>query len=289
MTETTEIPANAIRCLDHGFVSLVDYMGSDDAIVQAARVSYGAGTKKKSDDRGLIRYLMRHHHSTPFEMVEFKFVMKMPIFVARQFIRHRTANVNEYSARYSILSNEFYIPEPEYLAPQSKTNNQGRSEESLTAFEALQIQNKIDLHNALSYGLYEELLGTEDKPQLARELARMVLPVNGYTQWYWKCDLHNIFHMLKLRLDSHAQFEIRVYAEAIYKLIKDKVPLAVEAFDDYQLNAVMLSAMEFDLIRDLLHSPIKAEKIPDEKLKQLYRLSDREIREFRQKFKLERE
>ncbi len=211
--------------LDHGFVRVIDYMGDDAAIVQAARVSYGAGTKHVQNDEGLIRYLMRHWHSTPFEMCEIKLHVKLPVFVARQWIRHRTANVNEYSARYSILDREFYIPAPEQLAAQSVVNNQGRGE-VLTGEESARVLEMLKADANTAYDHYEEMLSTDGQQGLARELARMNLPANIYTQWYWKVDLHNLFHFLRLRADAHAQYEIRVYAEAIAACVQDWVPLA---------------------------------------------------------------
>ena len=223
--------------LDHGFVRVVDYMGDDAAIVQAARVSYGAGTKTARDDAGLIRYLMRHWHSTPFEMCEIKLHVKLPVFVARQWIRHRTANVNEYSARYSILDREFYIPDPAHLAAQSRVNNQGRGERPRGA-EAARVLALLRRDADTAYDHYEAMLSTEGQQGLARELARMNLPANVYTQWYWKIDLHNLFHFLRLRADPHAQYEIRAYAEALCDVVKDWVPAAYAAFEDYRLNAV---------------------------------------------------
>ncbi len=202
----------AVPVLDHGFVRVVDYMGDDAAVVQAARVSYGRGTRKALEDEGLIRYLMRHYHSTPFEMCEIKFHVKLPIFVARQWIRHRTANVNEYSARYSILDKDFYLPAPEQMAMQSADNRQGRGE-VLDAETAARVLSLLRQDAEQTYGHYEEMLGEE--VGLARELARMNLTLNTYTQWYWKTDLHNLFHFLRLRADAHAQYEIRVYAEAM--------------------------------------------------------------------------
>ena len=217
------------KVLDHGFIRVIDYMGNDTSIVQAARVSYGEGTKKSRDDRSLIFYLMRHWHSTPFEMCEVKFHIKLPVFVARQWIRHRTANVNEYSARYSILDNEFYIPKFENLASQSNSNNQGRGEilKGSEADKVIQILKDDSLRN---YQNYQEMLSQDNKKGLARELARMNLPTNIYTQWYWKIDLHNLFNFIRLRNDNHAQYEIRVYAEKIAKLVKSWVPVAFEAF-----------------------------------------------------------
>ncbi|MEZ5911850.1 MAG: FAD-dependent thymidylate synthase [Paracoccaceae bacterium] len=227
--------------LDHGFVRVIDYMGDDSAIVQAARVSYGEGTKHVQNDEGLIRYLMRHGHSTPFEMCEVKFHVKLPVFVARQWIRHRTANVNEYSARYSILDREFYIPAPEQLAAQSTVNNQGRGE-VLEGREAAQVLEILKGDAARSYDHYEAMLSQDGQQGLARELARMNLPANVYTQWYWKIDLHNLFHFLRLRADAHAQYEIRVYAETMCRLVADWVPLAYAAFEDYRMGGVNLSA-----------------------------------------------
>ncbi len=232
--------------LDHGFVRVVDYMGDDAAIVQAARVSYGRGTKAVSNDEGLIRYLMRHWHSTPFEMCEVKFHVKLPVFVARQWIRHRTANVNEYSARYSVLDREFYIPAPEQLAAQSTQNNQGRGA-VLAGEEAARVLDLLKRDSQQAYDSYEDMLSTaqpDGTPQqgLARELARMNLPMNIYTQWYWKVDLHNLFHFLRLRADPHAQYEIRVYAELIGQIVADWVPLAWAAFADYRLGGVNLSS-----------------------------------------------
>ena len=237
--------------LDHGFVRVIDYMGDDAAIVQAARVSYGAGTKHVSNDEGLIRYLMRHWHSTPFEMCEIKLHVKLPVFVARQWIRHRTANVNEYSARYSILDREFYIPAPEQLAAQSTVNNQGRGE-VLTGDEAARVLEMLKSDAARAYDHYQDMLSQDGQQGLARELARMNLPANIYTQWYWKTDLHNLFHFLRLRADAHAQYEIRVYAEAIANCVADWVPLAYGAFQDYRMGGAALSAKALDCLRRML-------------------------------------
>ncbi len=234
--------------LDHGFVRVIDYMGDDSAIVQAARVSYGAGTKHVSNDEGLIRYLMRHWHSTPFEMCEVKFHVKLPVFVARQWIRHRTANVNEYSARYSILDREFYIPAPEHLAAQSTVNNQGRGA-VLQGEEAARVLELLKSDAGRAYDNYEAMLSQDGQQGLARELARMNLPANVYTQWYWKVDLHNLFHFLRLRADAHAQYEIRVYAELMCKLVADWVPIAFGAFEDYRMGGVNLSAKGVEVIR----------------------------------------
>ena len=234
--------------LDHGFIRVIDYMGDDSAIVQAARVSYGAGTRHVQNDEGLIRYLMRHWHSTPFEMCEIKLHVKLPVFVARQWIRHRTANVNEYSARYSILDREFYIPEPAQLAAQSTVNNQGRGA-VLEGAEAARVLETLKRDAATSYDHYEEMLSQEGQQGLARELARMNLPMNIYTQWYWKTDLHNLFHFLRLRADIHAQYEIRVYAEAIAACVRDWVPAAYAAFEDYRLGGTTLSGKAITVLK----------------------------------------
>lgn len=237
--------------LDHGLIRVIDYMGDDAAICQAARVSYGRGTKAVSDDRGLIRYLMRHWHSTPFEMCEVKFHVKLPIFVARQWIRHRTANVNEYSARYSVMDREFYIPAPEHLAAQSTVNNQGRGQ-VLQGAEAARVLDLLREDAMRAYDHYEDMLTPDadtGKLGLARELARMNLPANVYTQWYWKIDLHNLFHFLRLRADVHAQYEIRVYAQIMCDIVKDWVPQAYEAFEDYRLGAVSVSAKAKEVLK----------------------------------------
>ena len=246
--------------LDHGFIRVIDYMGDDAAIVQAARVSYGAGTKHVQNDEGLIRYLMRHWHSTPFEMCEIKLHVKLPVFVARQWIRHRTANVNEYSARYSILDREFYIPEPQHLAAQSVVNNQGRGE-VLTGAESARVLEMLKRDANTAYDHYEAMLSTTDQngdaqQGLARELARMNLPANIYTQWYWKVDLHNLFHFLRLRADPHAQYEIRVYAEAIAACVKDWLPLAYAAFEDYRMGGVTLSSKAIDCVKRMLKGEV---------------------------------
>ena len=241
----------AYPVLDHGFVRVVDYMGDDAAICQAARVSYGRGTKSVSNDEGLIRYLMRHWHSTPFEMCEIKLHVKLPVFVARQWIRHRTANVNEYSARYSILDREFYIPAPEHLAAQSRVNNQGRGE-VLQGAEAQRVLDILREDAMRAYDHYEDMLTPDaeaGKQGLARELARMNLPANVYTQWYWKTNLHNLFHFLRLRVDFHAQYEIRVYAETMCRIVKDWVPDAYGAFEDYRLGGVNLSGRAVEVLK----------------------------------------
>ncbi len=253
-----EILYTPLPVLDHGFVRVVDYMGDDSAIVQAARVSYGKGTKKVSEDRGLINYLMRHWHTTPFEMCEIKFHIKVPIFIARQWIRHRTANVNEYSARYSILDREFYMPAPEHLAAQSTINNQGRGE----VLEGEYAQKVLDLlkrDSMQAYDTYEYLLnekGDEDRPGLARELARMNLPVNYYTQWYWKIDLHNLMHFLRLRADAHAQYEIQAYADVMIDVLKRWVPAAYDAFVDYRLGAATFSSKMLTVLRRRLNGEV---------------------------------
>jgi thymidylate synthase (FAD) len=245
----------AAPVLDHGFIRVIDYMGDDAAIVQAARVSYGAGTKHVSNDEGLIRYLMRHWHSTPFEMCEVKLHVKLPVFVARQWIRHRTANVNEYSARYSILDREFYIPEPSQLAAQSTVNNQGRGA-VLEGEEAARVLDMLKRDANTAYDHYEAMLSQDGQQGLARELARMNLPANVYTQWYWKVDLHNLFHFLRLRADAHAQYEIRVYAEAIAAAVKDWVPIAFAAFEDYRLGGVTLSAKAIAVLKRRLSGEV---------------------------------
>ena len=234
-----------VGLLDHGFVRVVDYMGDDAAVVQAARVSYGKGTKAVRRDRGLIRYLMRHRHTTPFEMCELKLHIKLPIFVARQWIRHRTANVNEYSARYSVLDREFYLPRPEDLAVQSSDNKQGRGAE-LTSDQAAEVLRLLRRDAMQTYETYETLM--EDF-NLARELARIDLPLNAYTQWYWKIDLHNLLHFLSLRMHPHAQYEIRVYADAIGEFVRNWVPLTWEAFSDYRLGGAFLSRGAIDVVR----------------------------------------
>jgi thymidylate synthase (FAD) len=294
-----EILYKAIPVLDHGFVRVIDYMGDDAAIVQAARVSYGKGTKKVSEDKGLINYLLRHRHTTPFEMCEIKFHVKLPIFVARQWIRHRTANVNEYSARYSILDREFYLPDREFLefqrsrrrakrgsasgepelfeedrgpklkvlAAQSRQNRQGR-DEILPSEEARKVLTLIKAESARAYTIYTKLLNedqagrviNEERHGLARELARMVLPANVYTQWYWKVDLHNLLHFLSLRSDPHAQFEIRAYADAMLEIVRCWVPITHDAFLQHRLNAVTLSAKAFEIVRRM----IAGEKITEE-------------------------
>ena len=244
-----------IPVLDHGFVRAIDYMGDDAAIVQAARVSYGRGTRRVQEDTGLIRYLMRHRHTTPFEMCEIKFHVKLPIFVARQWIRHRTASINEYSARYSILDKEFYIPAPEQLAAQSVINRQGRGS-VLQGAEAEAVLAILRDDSERCYTHYASMLNEEpadpSRQGLARELARMNLTLNTYTQWYWKTNLHNLFHFLSLRADAHAQHEIRVYADAMLTMVDAWVPAAAQAFRDYRLGAVTLSAQMLVVLRRML-------------------------------------
>lgn len=245
--------------LDHGFVRVIDYMGDDSAIVQAARVSYGKGTKMVNEDKGLVNYLMRHRHSTPFEMCEIKFHVKLPIFVARQWIRHRTANVNEYSARYSIMDKEFYMPNPEHLAAQSTINRQGR-DEILQGEQATRVLDLLREDALRAYQHYETMLNEDSAgnvldptlPGLARELARMNLPVNFYTQWYWKIDLHNLMHFLSLRADPHAQYEIRAYADVMLEVLKKWVPITYEAFMNHRMGAASLSAKGLAVVKALL-------------------------------------
>lgn len=255
-----EILYDAIPVLDHGFVRVVDYMGNDASVVQAARVSYGKGTKQVNQDAGLINYLMRHWHSTPFEMCEIKFHVKMPIFVARQWIRHRTANVNEYSARYSVLDKEFYIPTADQLAPQSAANHQGRSEQTLSAEESARVLQILRQDAEQCYDHYQELMNEDEKGNIidpnrsgiARELARMNLNLNFYTQWYWKIDLHNLMHFLRLRADSHAQYEIRVYADVMTDILKRWLPITHDAFINHRQNAVNLSGKGVDVVKRML-------------------------------------
>jgi thymidylate synthase (FAD) len=250
--------------LDHGFIRVIDYMGDDSAVVQAARISYGRGTKRVSEDQGLINYLMRHRHTTPFEMCEIKFHVKLPIFVARQWIRHRTANVNEYSARYSILDKEFYIPAAEHLAIQATANRQGRGE-VLQGRAAQRVLDLLRSEAERAYAGYTELLnpapgsdpgedGTArpERPGLARELARMNLSLNFYTQWYWKADLHNLMHFLSLRADPHAQYEIRAYAETMLEILARWVPMTHAAFVEYRMQAALISKTGIAVIRRLI-------------------------------------
>jgi thymidylate synthase (FAD) len=254
-----EILYTPLPVLDHGFVRVIDYMGDDAAVVQAARVSYGKGTKKVSEDRGLIQYLLRHRHTTPFEMCEIKYHVKLPIFVARQWIRHRTANVNEYSARYSILDNEFYLPAPDQLAAQATNNRQGRGD-LLTGNDAARVLDLLRDDAIRAYRGYADLLNEDEngaaidpaRQGLARELARMNLSLNFYTQWYWKTDLHNLLNFLSLRADAHAQYEIRVYADAMLETVDRWVPLTAEAFRQYRLGGAQLSANGLAVVKQLI-------------------------------------
>ena len=246
------------KVLDKGFIRIVDYMGNDSSIVQAARVSYGKGTKKKSLDEGLIRYLLRHKHTTPFEMCEIKLHVKLPIFIARQWIRHRTANVNEYSARYSILEDEFYIPKIANLAEQSSSNKQGRGKK-ITEGLAAKIIKILKDDSTRCYNNYLWMLNEnntqgydETRDSLSRELARINLTLNTYTEWYWKIDLHNFMHFLSLRADHHSQFEIRAYADVLIKILKKWVPITYKAFCSYMLNSAELSQEALQVIKELI-------------------------------------
>ena len=257
--ELEKVLYEAIPVLDHGFIRVIDYMGDDSSIVQSARVSYGKGTKKVSTDDGLIRYLMRYRHSTPFEMCEIKYHVKLPIFIARQWIRHRTANVNEYSARYSILDKEFYLPAKDQLAAQSQSNRQGRGD-VLQGKQAEEVLNILKDDATRTYNNYEKLLnerfdGTkidENKIGLARELARMNLTLNTYTQWYWKTDLLNLLNFLFLRADDHAQYEIRVYAQIMLDTVKKWVPITYQAFMDYRVGAAEISSKGLKIIKYMI-------------------------------------
>jgi len=257
--ELEKVLYEATPVLDHGFIRVIDYMGDDSSIVQSARVSYGKGTKKVSTDEGLIKYLMRHRHSTPFEMCEIKYHVKLPIFIARQWIRHRTANVNEYSARYSILDKEFYLPAKGQLAAQSQSNRQGRGD-VLQGKQAEEVLNILKDDATRTYDNYEKLLnerfdGTkidENKTGLARELARMNLTLNTYTQWYWKTDLLNLLNFLFLRADDHAQYEIRVYAEKMLDTVKRWVPITYQAFMDYRVGAAEISSKGLKVIKSMI-------------------------------------
>ena len=271
-----EILDKQFDVLDHGFVRLIDYMGSDAAIVQAARVSYGAGTKKVSEDRGLIRYLMCNHHTSPFEMVELKFHVKLPIFVARQWIRHRTANVNELSGRYSVMKEEFYVPSENDIREQATDNKQGRASDMAPEDLRRRLVEYLNKSQKDSYESYQEFVEAD----LARELARISLPLSLYTEWYWKIDLHNLFHFLKLRLDAHAQLEIRVYAEVMADMVRAVCPVAYEAFEDYILNAVSFSGPELKLLGSALEG-----YAPDRDTLVKHGLSKREAGELLEKLK----
>lgn len=251
-----------IKVLDHGFIRVIDYMGDDSAIVQAARVSYGKGTKQLNQDKGLINYLMRHRHTTPFEMCDIKFHIKLPIFVARQWIRHRTASVNEYSARYSILGNEFYIPERQHLAAQSLTNKQGRSNEELPKEIADKVLALLENDAKTCYQHYTEMMNQDEHGNIidentigiTRELARMNLTLNYYTEWYWKVNLHNLLHFLALRADPHAQYEIRVYADKMLEIVKNWVPFTYEAFNEYRIEGNTISKKGLEVIKRLINN-----------------------------------
>lgn len=256
-----ELLYKPIKVLDHGFVRVVDYMGDDTSIVQAARVSYGKGTKKTSQDKGLINYLMRHRHTTPFEMCDIKLHVKLPIFIARQWIRHRTASVNEYSARYSILSNEFYVPSQEHLTPQSKENKQGRGADVLPEEEAnhvLQLlqEDAVRCHRNYISMMNEDEEGNiidDSKTGITRELARMNLTLNTYTEWYWKINLHNLLHFVALRADHHAQYEIQAYAKAIQNVIKEWVPFVYESFEEHMVHGTRISRKGMEVIRNMIN------------------------------------
>ncbi len=248
--------------LDHGFVRVIDYMGGDESVVQSARVSFGVGTKRRRDDEGLIRYLMRNRHTSPFEMCELKLHVKLPIFVARQWIRHRTASINEYSARYSVLDDEFYIPDIDQLGPPHPTNRQGRGRGGLSEPTATRFQESIEAHSHRSYDVYSDLLGSEQATDgLAREIARIVLPVNVYTQWYWKIDLHNLLSFLRLRLDNHAQAEIREYAQVIESIVREWVPLTYKAFKESQQSTEALTKSETAAVLRLVRSALESGEI----------------------------
>lgn len=274
-SEVEKVLYKTIPVLDHGFIRVIDYMGNDSSIVQAARVSYGAGTKQVNEDRGLINYLMRHGHTTPFEMCEIKLHVKLPIFVMRHWVRHRTANINEYSARYSVLSKEFYIPELSKIAGQSKTNKQGRSDDQMCQDTKSEIINTLSEFSEKAYEKYSHML---DDLGLTRELARTILPVNVYTEMYWKIDLHNLFHFLRLRADNHAQYEIRCYANTILEIVKKWVPLAYDAFVNYRKNSVNVSKKCIELNKRMM----QGEKISQENSG----LSKGEWREFIEAFEL---
>lgn len=294
------------KVLDKGFVGLIDHMGSDQAIVQAARVSYGEGTKSVNEDRGLIRYLMRHQHSTPFEMVEFKFHLKMPIFVMRQHVRHRMASINEYSGRYSVMTDEFYIPEQTRIQAQSSDNKQGSAgqlaEQELEM--ALNTIQRVSAENYLDYlSLINDPNGRDynlgERQGLARELARMVLPVNNYTELYWKIDLKNLFHYLNLRIDSHAQHEIQQLALPIAEHVKRICPIAWEAFEDYWQQATTVSRLEKNLLQELINfSNVQSVSFAESyetmiqtagsksQLQTQFGMSKRELAEFEKQWKL---
>jgi len=292
--------ANYRPLLDHGFVGIADeelndgtlvpsIMGNDKSITRSARMSYGKGTRALNDDANLIRYLLRHHHTTPFEMAEIKFHAKMPIFVARQWVRHRTASINEYSARYSILTKEFYVPTAEHLQPQSANNKQGRDGE-FSDYRVKEVQDTLRASQNAAYDIYEALLDDDGDESVAREIARTVLPTSGYTEWYWKANLHNVLNFIRLRADPHAQYEIRVYADAMLGLMQPYFPIAIEAFNDYVVQSVQFSKMEVALIKEMFNHTRWNSYFPDEASKDTMRkqlnMSKREWSEFEVKFDL---
>lgn len=268
--------------LDHGFVRVVDYMGNDNSIVQAARTSYGKGTKEISEDANLIRYLLRHRHTSCFEMADLKLHIKMPIFIARQWIRHRTASVNEYSARYSLMEDEFYIPEYEQLAVQSNDNKQGRGE-LLSKDKAKIVRDILIEDSQRTYDNYDKMVDEDGDIKLARELARINLTINCYTQWYWKINLHNLLHFLTLRIDSHAQYEIRIYAKLIAEILQGWCPITYQAWMDYQVNAISVSNKHKVMISNMIN--YINENNP-ELIKKPEGMSKREHNEFLQSLKL---
>lgn len=299
MTTWNEVKDDSkyVKVLDHGFVGLIDHMGTDNSIVQAARVSYGDGTKTVLEDRGLIRYLVRHKHTSPLEMCDIKLHIKLPIFVMRQLVRHRTSSLNEYSGRYSLMTDEFYMPDIQNIKPQSSDNKQGRSGE-FSEQEALEIQSNIRNVTEEAYDVYQSFVGNEEDPgyNLAREIARTVLPVSNYTELYWKQNLHNMFHMLRLRIDSHAQWEIQEYARAIYGIIQPLFPIACEAFEDYIKESATFSRMELNLLKDIVATydgsiaGFIADKMSHDGLTEAgfakqYGMTKRELTEFTSRFK----
>lgn len=261
ISQLEEIIDKQIPVLDHGFIRLIDYMGDDSAIVQAARVSYGKGTKQLNQDKALINYLMRHRHTTPFEMCDIKFHVKLPIFIARQWIRHRTGSFNEYSARYSILGNEFYTPNIENLTAQSKSNKQGRSNETLPKHSAERALSFLTQDAERCYANYLTMLNEDTEGNIldqnnvgiSRELARMNLNLSYYTEWYWKTNLHNLLHFIALRVDSHAQYEIREYAKVLLDIVKKWVPLTFSAFEEYIMNGELISGKSINIIKKMLN------------------------------------
>ncbi len=271
---TQEIIGKEFQCLDKGFIRLIEIMGNDSSIVQAARVSYGKGTKSIREDRSLIRYLMRHSHTSPFEMVELKFHIRLPIFVARQWIRHRTANVNEYSGRYSEMTSDFYLPGKNQLRTQSTINKQGRSDDLIDESLSNEVIKSMETSQKNSYDEYIQYINQG----IAREIARINLPLSSYTEWYWKIDLHNLFRFLKLRLDVHAQYEIRVYAETIANILKQILPISFEAFEDYMLNSITFSSSELYLLKEVFNKVNLKLISDDENI-----LSNTELNEFIQK------